>query len=166
LVDLVEEGYDVVIRNGAATDSRLMRRSLGSFAGQLVASPDYLEKHGRPERPADLARHACLRQRSSATGKLMEWPLDGRGETPPAVIPETLSANTIEPLIYLTKTGHGLAFLPLFAVAPHITDGTLVSLLDEYVYVTGEFAALWPNSRQLSPRDTPVCRFPGPTYPI
>jgi DNA-binding transcriptional LysR family regulator len=151
IVDVVEEGFDVVIRTGAATDSRLMRRSLGRFKGQIVAAPGYISKHGRPQLPADLVKHACLRQRSPASGKLVDWPLSiSEGES--FVLPETMSANTIEPLIDLAERGFGIAFLPPFAVASQIERGTLLPLLKDYVLETGEFAALWPTSRQLSPR--------------
>lgn len=152
LVDLVEEGYDVVIRTGASTDSRLMRRSLGRFRVRVVASPGYLERHGTPGSPMDLADHACLRQRSTSTGKLMDWPLSGPDEIKRFPIPETLCANIIGPLVYMAEMGMGIACLPPFAVQSQIESGALVSLLDDHIRETGEFAALWPTSRQLSPR--------------
>jgi len=152
IVDMVEEGFDVVIRTGASADSRLMRRSLGRFRGRIVAAPSYLERHGVPSTPADLAGHACLRQRSTSTGKLMDWPLSDPDDVGQFPIPETLCANTIGPLVYMAEKGVGIAFLPPFAVTSQLASGALVSLLDEYIRETGEFAALWPTSRQLSPR--------------
>jgi DNA-binding transcriptional LysR family regulator len=148
LVDVIEEGFDVVIRTGPANDSGLMRRSLGRFNGRLVASPAYLAKHGQPTTPADLVAHACLRQRSPASGKLHDWAL----RTPPPTLPETMSASTIAPLIELALRGAGIAFLPPFAVAVAVADGRLVPVLADDVYQSGELAALWPTSRQLSPR--------------
>lgn len=111
IVDVVEEGFDVVIRTGAATDSRLMRRSLGRFSGRMVASPQYPKVRGHPDRPEELASHACLRQRSPATGKLADWPLLVANSVH-LILPETMSATTIEPLIYLAEKGFGIAFLP------------------------------------------------------
>lgn len=152
LVDVIEEGYDVVIRTGPAMDSTLMRRSLGRFRGRIVAAPSYLAQHGRPEVPEDVADHKCLRQRSHVTGKLIEWPFIPQETTEPLIIPEALSANSIGPLIDFAQMGRGLAFLPSFAVFSQIEQGTLVPLLDDYLQETGEFSALWPTSRQLSPR--------------
>ena len=152
LVDVIEEGFDVVIRTGVATDSGLMRRSLGRFTGQIVASPGYLERRGVPIVPAELVGHDCLRQRSPASGKLNDWPLLNEAGNGRTVIPETMSATTIEPLIHLAERGLGLAFLPPFAVFSQIERGALVPLLQQYIRQTGEFAALWPASRQLSPR--------------
>ena len=148
LVDVIEEGFDLVIRTGAASDSGLMRRSFGRFTGRLVASPVYLAGRGTPLVPADLMDHACLRQRSPATGKLHDWALrDG-----PTGLPETMSASTIAPLIELALRGAGIAFLPPFAVGDWIADGSLTPVLAEHIIETGELAALWPTSRQLSPR--------------
>lgn len=148
LVDVIEEGFDIVIRTGVASDSGLMRRSLGRFTGRLVASPAYLARRGTPLTPTDLMEHACLRQRSPATGKLHEWALR---EAPPG-LPETMSASTIAPLMELALRGAGVAFLPPFAVAGRVADGSLISLLAAYIFESGELAALWPTSRQLSPR--------------
>lgn len=148
LVDVIEEGFDVVIRTGASGDSGLMRRSFGRFTGRLVASPEYLARRGTPTVPADLMSHACLRQRSPGTGKLHDWAL----RDAPAGLPETMSANTIAPLIELVLRGGGIAFMPPFAVNARIDDGSLVPVLADYVFESGELAALWPTNRQLSPR--------------
>jgi DNA-binding transcriptional LysR family regulator len=101
--------------------------------------------------PEDLTSHACLRQRSPASGKLVDWPLAVANNVH-LVLPETMSATTIEPLIHLAERGFGIAFLPPFAVSAQIDGGTLVALMEDYIRETGEFAALWPTSRQLSPR--------------
>lgn len=148
LVDVIEEGFDLVVRTGAASNSGLMRRSLGRFSGCLVASPAYLARRGRPLVPADLMAHACLRQRSSGSGRLHDWALHDA----PSSLPETVSASTIAPLIELAMRGMGIAFLPPFAVSAAIEGGDLVSVLAEHVYESGELAALWPTSRQLSPK--------------
>src|SRR5690606_24898689 len=63
MVELVEEGFDVVIRTGQAEDSRLMTRTLGTFGYSLIASPNYLAAHGRPDVINDLADHRCLHHR-------------------------------------------------------------------------------------------------------
>ncbi len=119
-----------MIRTGSGSDSDLMRRSLGRFSGQIVASPDYLGRRGLPRVPADLEGHDCLRQRRAATGKLVDWPLTEGADGARTVIPETMSANTIDPLVQLAERGFGLAFLPPFAVAPQIEAGILIPLLE------------------------------------
>lgn len=148
LVDVVDEGFDAVLRTGYPTDSRLMSRNAGRFRLLLVAAPTYLAEYGSPASPQDLATHRCLRQRSPSTGKLRPWPLAG-GAT---IVPETMSANVVDPLIHLAIAGHGIACLPPFAVRQEILDGRLLSLLEQYVREMDQFSVLWPASRQVTAR--------------
>lgn len=152
LVDVVEEGFDAVIRTGQPSDSRLMSRNVGRFKLKIVASPDYLARCGVPKAPDDLAHHQCLHQRSPSTGKLRPWPF-ARGERQgKIVLPERMSATAVDPLIALAVEGLGIACLPPFAIRDEIADGRLVSILDEWVTETDQFNVLWPASRQMTPK--------------
>nr|WP_244234731.1 LysR family transcriptional regulator [Pseudomonas aeruginosa] len=64
VVDVVDEGFDVVLRTGQPVDSRLSMRELGEFQLKLVGSPAYFARHGTPRCPEDLLRHTCLHYRS------------------------------------------------------------------------------------------------------
>ncbi|WP_454684164.1 LysR family transcriptional regulator [Ancylobacter moscoviensis] len=152
LVDVVEEGFDAVIRTGRPSDSRLMSRNIGRFRLLIVAAPAYLERCGIPATPQDLARHRCLHQRSPTTGKLRPWPFARSGAAEKIDLPEAMSATAIDPLIRLAVEGLGIACLPPFAVRDEIADGRLVSLLEEYVVEADQFSVLWPASRQLTPK--------------
>ncbi len=143
-VDVIEDGYDAVIRTGDANDSRLMHRSLGSFSWRLVASPGYLEKRGVPTELPQLASHACLHHRYPATGKLAPW---GLAMPDDVALPTTLSATTIEPLIALAEMGRGIACLPYFSVRDQLSDGTLLELFTGALEQTGTLRLLWPSSR-------------------
>ncbi|MEN2991065.1 LysR family transcriptional regulator [Tistrella sp. BH-R2-4] len=149
LVEVIEEGFDAVMRSGDGGDSRLMSRSLGSFRYRIVAAPAYFAAHGRPDSPAALTGHACLHHRYPATGKLEPWPLDPAALGGP--LPETLSANTLDPLIQLAEQGLGIICLPDFAVRRQLDDGRLVPVLDSHVGGGGQFRILWPSSRHMSP---------------
>ncbi len=148
LVDVVDEGFDAVVRTGHPMDSRLMSRNAGRFRLLLVAAPAYLAKYGSPASPQDLATHHCLRQRSPSTGKLRPWPLAGVA----SLVPETMSANVVDPLIHLAIAGHGIACLPPFSIRQEILDGRLVSLLEQHVQEIDQFSVLWPASRQVTAR--------------
>lgn len=152
LVDVVEEGFDAVIRTGRPSDSRLMSRNIGRFRLRIVAAPAYLERCGIPATPQDLARHRCLHQRSPTTGKLRPWPFARSGAAEKIDLPEAMSATAIDPLIRLAVEGLGIACLPPFAVRDEIADGRLVSLLEEYVVEADQFSVLWPAGRQLTPK--------------
>lgn len=151
LVDVIDEGFDVVIRSGEVSDSRLMARALGSYRHAIIAAPDYLARRGRPRKPKDLTQHACLRYRYPTTGKLEAWPLRHAGRSGDA-LPATLVASTVEPLIYLAEQGLGLACVPAFTVRSQVTEGRLVPLLEPYLKDDRRFRLLWPSSRHLSPK--------------
>lgn len=152
LVDVIDEGFDAVIRTGEASDSRLMMRVLGSFRYKLVGAPDYFARHGVPGKPADLAKHRCLRHRYPSTGKLEDWPFASRRSSTVLDLPTTATASAIEPLVDMAERGLGIACLPDFAVREPIEAGVLTSVMDDALDHFGTFRILWPSSRQLSPK--------------
>ncbi|MDR6288369.1 DNA-binding transcriptional LysR family regulator [Inquilinus ginsengisoli] len=150
LVDVIDEGFDAVVRAGEVSDSRLMTRVLGTFRLILVASPGYVALRGMPQTPGDLAAHACLHHRYATNGKLEPWPLRrGRRDVE---LPTTAVVNTIEPLIAMAEQGFGIACLPDFALRRQLDAGTLVTVLDAHTDHSGTFRMLWPSSRHLSPK--------------
>lgn len=152
LVDVIEEGFDVVMRTGEPSDSRLMSRPLGNYRLQLVASPDYLARRGMPEVPADLAQHACLQHKFPSTGKFEPWPLKRDEKVPEWTLPATMACNTSAALMDVAMAGLGIACLPDFMVRQAIMRGELVTVLDAYIEHQGTFRLLWPSSKHLAPK--------------
>ena len=152
LVNVIDDGFDAVIRIGAIDDSRLMLRRLGQYAHCLVAAPSYLARRGTPVLPADLALHACLRYRFPTSGKLASWPLVQEGQPLVMELPEAAIADATEPLQSMAEAGLGIALLPDFLVADAISAGRLVTVLDSYVHDHRDICILWPSSRQSLPR--------------
>ncbi|MCQ1569539.1 LysR family transcriptional regulator [Neorhizobium galegae] len=150
LVDVIEEGFDAVIRTGEVRDTRLMSRKLGTFRHKIVAAPEYLAANGWPKVPEDLLQHQCLHHRFANSGTLEPWPLVRDGREVKLELPVTTVASTLEPLIYLAERSFGITCLPPFAVASELAEGKLVSLLEEYMAETGAFRVLWPTNRYLS----------------
>jgi DNA-binding transcriptional LysR family regulator len=152
MVDVIEEGFDVVIRTGEVSDSALMMKVVGSFSHVVVGSPDYFARRGRPEVPQDLLRHACLHHRFPSTGKLERWPLSVDGEDLTLELPSKAVASTLEPLISMAERGLGLACVPRFAVRRPLSEGRLQTVLDENFHNAGVFRVLWPSSRHKAPK--------------
>ncbi|MFD0985868.1 LysR family transcriptional regulator [Methyloligella solikamskensis] len=152
LTDVIEEGFDAVIRTGEVSDSRLMTRKLGEFRYRLVGAPAYFAEHATPQAPSDLAAHRCLRHRYPSTGKLEDWPLRDAAGSDMSSIPATAVSTVIEPLIEMAKSGLGIACLPDFAVRTAIAEGAVVTVLDKFVDHGGTFRILWPTSRHISPK--------------
>jgi DNA-binding transcriptional LysR family regulator len=161
LVNVIEDGFDVVVRTGESIDSRLTARILGTFSLQLVASPVYLKKAGIPTQPTDLLRHACLHHKFPTVGKLERWPLKSVDDSPELHLPAAAVASTIEPLITMAQSGLGITCVPDFAVRRQLTDGALIQVLPEFTEHTGRFRALWPSSRYLSPKVRAFIDFMG-----
>ncbi len=152
LVDVIEEGLDVVVRTGQVADSRLKTRQLGTYGYVIVSSPSYLERQGVPQVPEDLASHACLHHRWSASGKLERWAFTRDGRALDIELPVAMVANTMEPLIQFAERGLGLMYTPTFTVRRQLADGTLRPVLDTYLRSLGTLQLLWPASRQQSPK--------------
>ncbi|WP_095053234.1 LysR family transcriptional regulator [Pseudomonas sp. Irchel s3b2] len=152
MVDVIEDGFDAVIRTGEPTDSRLMSRPLGSFKLLLVASPRYLADRGTPRVPADLAGHASLQHKFPSTGKFESWPLRMQeGEAEPILL-ASMVCNTTEALIHVARDGLGIACLPDFMVRDAIAAGELLTVLDDFNQHHGTFRLLWPSSKHLAPK--------------
>ncbi|KQY48708.1 LysR family transcriptional regulator [Rhizobium sp. Root491] len=152
LVDVIDEGFDAVVRTGEARDSRLMMRRAGAFSHRIVGSPDYLAARGVPSTPDDLLGHACHHHKYPSTGKLERWPMVADGAALELVLPVTSVASTLEPQICLAEEGFGLACLPQFAIREQFRRGTLVSVLEDYMQEVGAFHILWPANRHPSPK--------------
>lgn len=152
LVEVIEEGFDAVIRSGEPSDSRLMARRIGSCRKVIVGAPAYFERAGIPLTPEDLASHACLIYRFPSTGKLDTWPLDRAAGAPAIDLPASMVTNTLDPQVCFAEHGLGIACVPEIAVRRQLQQGSLVTVLDEYNQNNMVFHVLWPSSRHLSPK--------------
>ena len=149
LVDVIEEGFDAVIRSGTPSDSRLVARRLGTCRKVFVGAPGYFSKAGMPSKPEDLTSHARLHYRFPSTGKLDVWPLGDKTEMIPER-PASMVTNTLDPQVCFAEQGLGIAYLPEIAVRRQLEQGSLVTVLDEYDRENMVFHVLWPSGRHLS----------------
>lgn len=150
MVDVVEEGFDAVLRTGTPSDSRLYSRKLGSFQLRIVGAPAYFQRSGTPLVPSDLKGHACLLHKFPSTGKFEVWPLRHEVDVPDFDLPQSMICNTTEVMVEVARAGLGITCLPDFMVKRYIETGELVSVLDDYIVHSGMFRVLWPSSKHLS----------------
>ncbi|MBN5182932.1 LysR family transcriptional regulator [Serratia marcescens] len=149
LVDVIEEGFDAVIRSGTPSDSRLVARRLGTCRKVFVGAPGYFSKVGMPRKPEGLTSHARLHYRFPSTGKLDVWPLGDKTEMIPER-PASMVTNTLDPQVCFAEQGLGIAYLPEIAVRRQLEQGSLVTVLDDYDRENMVFHVLWPSGRHLS----------------
>jgi DNA-binding transcriptional LysR family regulator len=152
LVDVIEEGFDAVMRTGKLSDSRLKMRLLGTYSYVIVGSPAYLASRGVPETPEDLLHHACLFHRWPSTGKLERWVFSRDGVELDLEPPVSIVASTMEPLIDMAEQDLGLIYTPTFTVRRQVSGGTLQPVLDPYLRSIGSLQILWPHNRHQLPK--------------
>jgi DNA-binding transcriptional LysR family regulator len=150
LVDLVEERFDVAIRASRLKDSTLVARPLGLFRSFMVASPGYVAANGEPRQPKDLTKHACLVFGAGAERGYFRLTRKGKEET--IAVSGRVVANDFELLHGAAKDGLGLAMLPFSRIATDLAAGLLVRVLPEWSTATFPIHAVYPSTRNLSPK--------------
>ena len=166
-VDPIEEGFDVTVRIADLADSSLIARKLGPGRRVLAAAPDYISKHGLPETPSELAKHACLNY--GHTTLLQRWQLTHAGKTISVPINSRLCSNNGDALRDAALAGQGITKLPTFLVGDDIQDGRLQVVLPEYPPTELGIYALYAPNKYLAAKtrvliDFLVDRF-GPEPP-
>jgi len=142
---LVEEGYDVAVRIGRLPDSGLVARRLGATRMLTCAAPRYLERHGTPAHPRELAGHRCLALDSVSTPGVWWYREDGRPLD--VAVGGPLRCNSIGAACAAARAGLGIVYGPDFALQPHVADGSLVALLPGFDTAPLDIHALMPGRR-------------------
>jgi DNA-binding transcriptional LysR family regulator len=122
-----------------------------SFSFVVVGSPDYFERHGRPERVDDLRNHACLRLRRS-NGAIAPWTFVDGNEAIEAMVSGPLIAHDYPTLLGAAMRGIGLAQIPQPVVQGPIAQGKLESVLDDIAATTPGVFLYHPGKRQILPK--------------
>ncbi len=148
MIDLVEEGFDLAVRNMTVPDSSLISRRVATYRFVVVGAPGYLAARGTPKRPADLAQHNCLIYSHSAWGN--EWRFAGPDGEQSVPVSGNLLANSDNALRLAAVHGQGLALAPSYLVIDEIKSGRLVPVLTEFLQTEHAINAIYPHRRHLS----------------
>jgi DNA-binding transcriptional LysR family regulator len=149
-VALVEEGFDLAVRIGELRDSTLIARKLADMPLLVCASPSYLERHGRPGHPMDLATHACLIDTNQSNPTL--WRFRSQSEELHVRVNGPFHANAPAAVAEMAVGGLGIARSPRYAVETAMQDGRLAPLLVDYNSGNYGLYALYPTNRHLTAR--------------
>lgn len=150
LVDLVDEGYDLAVRIARLQASTLVSRQLTSTRLILCASPEYLRRHGVPERPADIARHAVISYTLLSMGE--QWEFEGpQGRVSVEVVPR-IRTNSGDTCCAAAVQHQGIVLQPSFLVGAHLASGALVELLPDYHSIELGVFAVYPTRKHLTPK--------------
>ena len=146
-VDLVEEGFDLSVRITARLAPSDIVRKLGTCRLVTVAAPAYLARHGRPQRPADLAAHECLAYSGDAKPATWSYSSSGRVENVP--VRSRFTANNGDVLVEAAVHGLGITLQPDFIAGPYLEDGRLERLLERFAPPELGVYALLPAARHM-----------------
>lgn len=149
-VDLVEEGFDIAIRAGELRDSSLVARSLGALESYLVGSPEFLRRHGTPTQPEDVVKMPCVV--FGAGPERHTWKLTRDGRTVALDIQGTLIVNDFDFVEEASRSGLGLAMLPVFRCIDDLRVKKLKRVLPEWCTRDVPLHAVYPSTRHLSPK--------------
>lgn len=148
-VDLLEEGYDLVIRIAKLEDSSLIARRLALCPIVICASPAYLKENGEPKTPEDLKNHNCLTY--AYAHSLKTWSLfNKKGEKKQIAIKGNLEANNGQFLGDAMKHGLGITLIPTFVVEDMIKNHQAKVILPDWQPHSPDISILYPSSKYLS----------------
>lgn len=152
LVDLVREGIDCVIRVGEPSDSGLIGRRLGMLDEGTFASPGYLEEHGTPSSPEDLAGHRMIGFVSTKTRLVIPLEFQTSEEVSIVSVPAKVTVTGADTMACLAIHGHGLVQVPRYRVAAELRDGLLVEILPDFAPTPSPVYILHPDGCHVSSR--------------
>ena len=152
---LSDDQFDVCIRFGEPSDSRVIARQLAPNRRLLCASPKYIAAHGEPKLPHDLTRHncICIRQGDEAYGV---WRLlsgraaDRRSEA--IKVHGKLATNDGEIAVNWALDGHGILMRAQWDIERYLKSGRLVQVLPQFRTPDADIYAIYPQRHQLSTR--------------
>ncbi|KAA1009653.1 LysR family transcriptional regulator [Paraburkholderia panacisoli] len=143
--DLVAEGVDMAIRFGPLPDSAFGVKKLATLRRLLMASPSYVEQHGAPKTPAELAHHDCI---FGPTGvPTLPWEFTKGAEKIAVKIDPRYSFTSAEALIACAREGLGIARASVLMCKTELETGQLIALLPRFALAPVEIHAVFPAGR-------------------
>ncbi len=153
-VDVVAEGYDLVLRIGKLEDSSIVAKRIGQSHHMIVASPDYLTKFGTPHTALELERHQCLLYANAPI-----WQFNENGQSVKFKPTANVYSNNGYALVQMAKAGLGIINIPKFLIKDELASGELTPILPHLEQDSLDISLLYPHRRYLSPKVKVVIAF-------
>ena len=150
--DIVADRFDAGVRLGKTIDKDMIAVPIGPpLRMAVVASPYYFDRHSKPKEPQDLTAHRCINQRMPSSGGLYVWDFARRGKHVNVRVDGPLIFNTSPPQVDAALAGLGVALLPEDELASHLSEGSLVRVLEDWCSPFAGYHLYYPSRRQPSP---------------
>jgi DNA-binding transcriptional LysR family regulator len=170
VVDLIEDGFDLAIRNGALGDAAgLTARRIGYQRMAVCAAPDYLAARGTPRIIEDIRAHDCVNYVHAHLGRAGVWMFPRDRQRPIEIAPKSrLRFDDLEAMADAAAAGLGLAWAPCWLIRDRVRAGELVRVLDDIPGLVFDIHAIWPQTPHLPLRvrlaiDALAAELPGAT---
>jgi DNA-binding transcriptional LysR family regulator len=155
--DIVADRFNAGVRMGDTIDKDMIAVPIGPPVRMaVVASPDYFAAHPKPKSPRDLVSHNCINMRMQSGGGLYVWDFQRKDKQLNVRVDGQLIFNTSPNIVDAALAGLGVAWLPEEEFAPHIEEGRLVRVLDDWCQPFPGYYLYYPSRRQPSPAFTLV----------
>jgi DNA-binding transcriptional LysR family regulator len=148
IIDVVAEGYDVVIRVGHVSDSTLVARAFTKSRSVVIASPEYLRQHGTPEKASELEDHHCIAY--SLLPNPLSWEFKKEDEHVQLKLSPRALCNNSMVMIALACNGIGITRTPLFNCDREVDEGKVKIILEDYEQREHNVYAVYPHRQYLT----------------
>lgn len=152
--DLVEDGVDLAIRLCPVHDPDSVVRRVAVTRLVCVGARQYLDRHGTPAVPVDLAQHNCL-----IYSNMTEWPFQGPDGMFTVPVKGNLSSNSVETILAGVLAGVGVAMFNRASLVGDLLHPNIVTILDEFVSSSRDINLTWPRRRFVPARVRTVTDF-------
>jgi len=155
--DIVADRFDAGVRLGDTIDKDMIAVPIGPpLRMAAVAVPGYFSSRGIPENPRDLMNHRCINQRMQTSGGLYVWDFEQGGKQVNVRVDGQLIFNTSSHIVDAALAGLGIAYLPEEEFDPHLREGRLERVLEDWCPPFSGYYLYYPSRRQPSPAFTLV----------
>jgi DNA-binding transcriptional LysR family regulator len=149
-INLIEEGIDLAIRITRRLEPGDVARKIGTGRMVVVAAPEYLARHGRPQHPGELAHHECLGY--THVGSPMPWQFLVNGQPENFTVRSRINANNGDVLTEAAAQGLGITLQPDFIVAGYLDAGRVEQILADFAIPELGVYAMLPSNRHVPHR--------------
>jgi DNA-binding transcriptional LysR family regulator len=152
LTDIVASRFDAGIRLGEQVEKDMIAVKVGpSIRMAVVGSPAYFSDRALPQSPRDLGEHVCINYRQASAGGLYAWEFEKGGVPVEVRVTGRLVFNDTELMLAAALEGAGIAYAFEDQVAPHLANGSLVRVLEDWCPAFPGYHLYYPSRRQLTP---------------
>lgn len=152
LTDIAAQRFDAGVRIGSQVDKDMIAvRISPDFRMAVAASPEYLDGKSLPSTPHDLTEHRCINLRLPTHGGVYAWDFEKEGQAIHVRVEGQTIFNNTFAMLRAALDGMGFAYVPFDLVQPHIRQGTLVPVLEDWWPLFPGYHLYYASRRQIAP---------------